>query len=72
MVSQKIAKNWVGNQADLPTLLFGRGPVRTFFQSSSSVTYVDVDTVCLDEKKKRLGKSQKAAFIQYSNHEIIL
>jgi hypothetical protein len=26
----------------------------------------------LDEKKKRLGKSQKAAFIQYSNHEIIL
>ena len=30
--------------SDLPTLLFGRGPVRTFFQSSSSVTYVDNNT----------------------------
>ena len=41
--------NWVGNQADLPTLLFGRGPVRTFGKKRIllllSVTYVDVDTV---------------------------
>ena len=37
-------QNWVGNQADLPTLLFGRGPVRTFWkkESPSSLSHMSM------------------------------